>query len=120
MRPLNRFVVLAIAVLTAFCFSHAATISGTVKNPDGGPFKGAFVEAQNAKTKVTIDVLSDKEGKYRIESLAAGDYDVKIRAIGYKADPRTGRRSRCQSETLFRFCPSTRRGPLERSESLPR
>jgi streptogramin lyase/mono/diheme cytochrome c family protein len=90
MRPLNRFVVLAIAVLTAFCFSHAATISGTVKNPDGGPFKGAFVEAQNAKTKVTIDVLSDKEGKYRIESLAAGDYDVKIRAIGYKADPHTG------------------------------
>ena len=90
MRPLNRFVVLAVAVLTAFCFSHAATISGTVKNPDGGPFKGAFVEAQNAKTKVTIDVLSDKEGKYRIESLAAGDYDVKIRAIGYKADPHTG------------------------------
>ncbi len=40
--------------------SYGATVSGTVKGPDGGPFEGAFVQAQNAKTKITYMALSDK------------------------------------------------------------
>ena len=45
-------------------FAHGATISGTVKGPDGAPFKGAFVQAQNTKTKITVNVLSHKDGSY--------------------------------------------------------
>lgn len=41
-------------------------ISGTVKGTDGSAFKGAFVRAQSAKTKITVDVLSDRTGAYRI------------------------------------------------------
>ena len=69
---------------------YGATITGTVNGADGAPFQGAFVEAQNAKTRITVIVLSDNHGRYRIPNLAAGDYRVQIRAVGYRADPRSG------------------------------
>jgi virginiamycin B lyase len=69
---------------------YGATITGTVNGVDGAPFQGAFVEAQNAKTKITVIVLSDSQGRYRIPDLEAGDYRVQIRAVGYRAEPRSG------------------------------
>src|SRR5262247_2795488 len=77
---------LVIAVSTA----DAATITGMVKGPDGQPFRGAFVQARNAKTKITVNVLSDNQGRYRVENLAAGDYRLQIRAPGYQADTING------------------------------
>jgi virginiamycin B lyase len=90
MRSQNR--VLALIGLIAFLGSacYGATITGTVNGADGAPFQGAFVEAQNAKTKITVIVLSDSQGRYRIPDLAAGDYRVQIKAVGYRADPRSG------------------------------
>ena len=68
--------------------SRGATITGTVTGVNGAPFQGAFVEAQNAKSRITVIVLSDSQGRYRIPDLAAGDYRVVIKAVGYRADPR--------------------------------
>lgn len=83
-----------LALLSAIGFfglvGHSATITGTVKGVDGAPFQGAFVQAQNTKTKIAVNVLSDPQGRYKIEQLPAGDYRVQIRAIGYTAEPRTG------------------------------
>jgi virginiamycin B lyase len=76
----------AIVFLSSVCYG--ATISGTVKGADGAPFQGAFVEAQNSKSKITVIVLSDPQGHYRIPDLATGDYRVFIKAVGYRADPR--------------------------------
>lgn len=70
--------------------SPAATITGTVKGPDGAPFMGAFVQAQNTQTKITVNVLSHRDGKYHVEDLPAGQYEIRIRAIGYQADPKLG------------------------------
>ncbi len=75
-----------IALLGSACYG--ATITGTVKGVDGAPFQGAFVEAQNAKTKITVIVPSDNQGRYHVENLPAGDYRVTIKAVGYRADPR--------------------------------
>src|ERR1700693_2017046 len=77
------------AIIFLAAFVHGATITGTVKGPDGAPFKGAFVEAQNTKTKITVNVLSHKDGGYRVEDLPAGEYVMRIRAVGYQVDPRT-------------------------------
>ena len=90
MRLKNKLLVLMgfTALLTSV--SHSATMTGTVKGPDGAAFQGAFVEAQNTKTKINVIVLSDSQGRYRIENLPAGDYRVQIRAVGYRADPRSG------------------------------
>ncbi|MCU1341648.1 MAG: hypothetical protein JWN92_1071, partial [Candidatus Acidoferrum typicum] len=65
-----------------------ATISGTVKDPAGAPFKGAFVQAQNMKTRIYVNVLSDKQGRYRIQGLTPGEYEVLARAVGFKSEPR--------------------------------
>jgi virginiamycin B lyase len=70
--------------------AYGATISGTVKGPDGAPFKAAFVQARNKKTRITVSVLSDRDGRYRVDDLPAGEYDLGIRAIGYRAGARTG------------------------------
>src|SRR5205807_6531847 len=68
----------------------AATISGTITGPDKAGFRGAFVQARNAKTKITVSVLSDPQGRYAIEDLAAGEYRIGIKAPGYKADSKFG------------------------------
>ena len=81
---------LAGAILFFTSIAHGATVTGTVKGPGGAPFKGAFVEAQNKKTRITVNVLSDKDGRYQVDNLPAGEYTLRIRAIGYKTDPRDG------------------------------
>jgi virginiamycin B lyase len=72
------------------CSADAATVSGTVTGPDGKAFRDAFVQARNAKTRITVSVLSDNDGRYRIENLPAGDYRLAIRAPGFRADARSG------------------------------
>src|SRR5690242_18703500 len=90
---MNRFwSALGLVVLcTTLAHSAAdATISGVVKDPAGAPFRGAFVHAQNVQTKITVNVLSDSQGRYRIQNLPPGEYQIRVTATGYKADPRTG------------------------------
>jgi len=74
--------------LAASCYG--ATVSGTVKGPDGAPVEGAFVQAQNTKTRMSFFVLSDHEGHYRVEKLPAGEYRVQVKATGLRADPKSG------------------------------
>ena len=90
MRSQLRLVVLFCGIVMFGVVCQSATITGTVKGVDGAPFQGAFVEAQNTKTRITVNVLSDSQGHYRVDQLAAGDYRVQIRAVGYTATPRTG------------------------------
>jgi virginiamycin B lyase len=68
---------------------HGATITGTVKGPDGAHFKGAFVQVRNTNTKISVYVLSDKDGLYSAQDLPAGEYEVQIKAVGYTSRPRT-------------------------------
>src|ERR1700740_3861529 len=78
----------AIGLISTITFG--ATITGKVTGPDGSPFRAAFVKARNAKTHVTVIVLSDNNGRYRIENLPAGYYKVQARSIGYRSDPKSG------------------------------
>src|ERR1700675_3325567 len=91
----------AIVLLGSVC--QGATITGTVKGVDGAPFQGAFVEAQNTKNKITMIVLSDSQGRYRIEKLPGGEYQVTIRAVGYRTDPRSGVNLTEDQNTSFDF-----------------
>src|SRR6267142_3029702 len=77
-------------VLFASSLADAASITGTVTGPDGAPFRAAFVQARHAGLKMTVSVLSDNQGKYLVENLPAGEYRLQIRAIGYKADAKSG------------------------------
>jgi virginiamycin B lyase len=78
----------------------AGNISGTAKDSTGTPFKGAFIEALNPQTKITVSVLSDRQGHYHIEDLSPGTYQVKANAIGYKSTSQTVTLSAGQSTSL--------------------
>ena len=83
--------------------NYAATLTGTVKDPSGAPFEGAFVQAQNSKTKITFMALSDKQGHYRVEKLPAGEYTVQIKATGYRSDPQKSGTLQADQNAAFDF-----------------
>ncbi len=80
---LRRSVFCLMLMILISSISRASTITGKVEGPDGAAFQGAFVEAQNMETKITVAVLSNEQGHYRIEKLPAGRYRLFIRAVGY-------------------------------------
>ena len=84
--------VMALAVFFAAAAYGAtdASISGVVKDPSGAPFRGAFVRAQNQQSKISVNVLTDAQGRYRIQNLPPGEYQLRVTATGFKADPRNG------------------------------
>jgi Carboxypeptidase regulatory-like domain len=81
----------------------AATITGNVQGPDGKPFMGAFVVAENAQNKMTVSVLSNAQGRYHIANLPAATYTVQISAVGYKGDPRADLRLSDGQNVSFDF-----------------
>jgi virginiamycin B lyase len=113
-RAFKRFLAATGLVVFACGVGRAATIAGTVSAADGAPFQGAFVEAQNTKTKITVIVLSDSGGRYRIPDLSAGDYRVFIRAVGYRAEPRTGVSLAAEQNASFDF--ALQKAPVRWSE----
>ncbi len=89
MRSTSKLVAFLILVAVFSSLVRAATVTGNVKGPDTTPFEGAFVQAINAKTHISVSVLTDKQGRYRVENLPAGEYQVRIRAVGFTTDPRS-------------------------------
>ena len=79
------------------------TISGTVKNSTGVPYRGAFVRVRNVKTTMTFNVLSDSAGRYRVQNVPPGDYEIRATAIGYKDDVRSGVKLAANGSQSFDF-----------------
>jgi virginiamycin B lyase len=94
---------LCLVAMSAASAAHAATIAGTVTAPDGGPFRGAFVQARNGATKITVSVLSDPQGHYQVPDLPAGDYRLAIRAPGYRSDAKSGINLTADQNASFDF-----------------
>src|SRR5258708_34629176 len=90
MRALTRLMLGVGSVVAAVSGADAATITGHVREPGGKPFRGDFVQARTLKTKITVSVLSDSAGRYRVENPSPGECRLQMRAIGFKADPKTG------------------------------
>src|SRR5260370_33452902 len=90
MRSKPKFLALVGLGLFFAASCYGATVSGTVKGPDGAPVEGAFIQAQNTKTKMSFFVLSDRQGHYSVEKLPAGDYPGQGKAKGFPPDPQSG------------------------------
>ena len=88
-RPLRR-IFATIVFITLPPLSWAASVTGVVKGPSGGPYMGAFILAKNQQNNMLFSVLSNIQGRYRIDNLPSGTYQIQIRAVGYKAEPRSG------------------------------
>src|SRR5262249_45558130 len=76
-RPIRKLLSISLlaSLLASVSFAaEAGTITGTVKNADGTPFRAAFVRVQNTKTRMTMMVTSDRQGRYFTDDLAPGAY----------------------------------------------
>ena len=103
MKSASKSLGLLILILFLAAYAQAATVTGSVKSPDGTPFRGAFVQAQNTGTRVLVSVLTDKDGRYRIENLPVGKYQVQVKAVGYRTDPRTDVSLAAEQNATFDF-----------------
>ena len=103
MRRATKFLTLVSLFVLLSSLVHAATVTGSVKGTDGTPFEGAFVQAINAKTHITVSVLSDKQGRYRIENLSAGEYQVRVKAVGFTTDPQSAVNLSADQNISFEF-----------------
>src|ERR1700736_2414502 len=90
MRLQTKFLALISLIILFGSTGHAATITGTVKGPDGAPFEGSFVQAQNTKTRMWFIVLTDSQGRYRVEKVPAGEYNISTKVTGFRSDPKPG------------------------------
>src|SRR3954470_17971927 len=88
MRFAGRILASLLTTVSRASLASAATITGNVKGPDGKPFMGAFVIAENPQARMSVNVLSDAEGRYHINNLPDATYTLRIRAIGHASDPR--------------------------------
>jgi virginiamycin B lyase len=92
MKSLLTFVGLALGVLQAGFFpaqaQTPAALTGQVTSAEEGAMEGVLVSAKKTGSTVTITVVSDAQGNYSFPSskLEAGQYVVRVRAIGYDLD----------------------------------
>src|SRR5260370_4251727 len=98
MKRLNRFcflsglLVMVIAFLPAFAQvdTSAATLKGTVQDPQGAVISGATVTALSAGTGVSRVVKSASDGRYQIPALPPGVYQITVTAQGFAKEVAKG------------------------------
>jgi virginiamycin B lyase len=63
------------------------SLTGIVSSAAEGPMEGVVVSAKRVGGRVTVSVVSDRKGRYAFpaDRLAAGEYEIRIRAIEYDA-----------------------------------
>src|SRR5207344_1819044 len=66
----------------------AQGLSGRVASAEEGRMEGVLVSARKSGTPITLTVVSDREGRFNFprDTLAAGRYELSIRAVGYELD----------------------------------
>ena len=63
-------------------------ITGLIRDSSGGAIPGAAVRVISEKSGEVIEVVSDEQGSYRADALAAGPYRLEAALDGFEAPPR--------------------------------
>jgi len=77
-------VLLLVAATSARAQFDRGTISGTIKDEQGGVMPGVSVTARNAQTDQTTSTVTDSTGFYTFPTLLPGRYDVLAEIQGFK------------------------------------
>jgi vitamin B12 transporter len=78
--PLFLFLLL---FLTSTIAGNAATLRGTVVDPQGGEVPGAAVRLFAAEGREVAHTVTGERGQFRFESLASGAYTIKVSLEGF-------------------------------------
>ena len=83
MRRIVTFVTLAVALAAAASAQTAGRITGTVKDPDGRPIKGAAVRATNDAVNARITSTTDDKGRFAMIGVRTGRWVVVAEAPNF-------------------------------------
>jgi hypothetical protein len=88
MKYTRRFTLMLLAALISIPLFvvHGAggRIEGKITDPKGAGIPGATVTVTNQTTNQSFTAVTDGKGQYKVESLPAGTYDVRVTAKGFK------------------------------------
>jgi outer membrane receptor protein involved in Fe transport len=68
---------------------NQATISGRVLDPQAATVPGARVSARQTDTNVSVEAITDNEGRFRFPYLRIGPYELRVKFEGFKDSART-------------------------------
>ena len=90
----------AVAAPVAAQSPSSAVLSGIVRDSSGAAIPGAVVRVVRSETAPGAQAVSDRDGGYRIESLAPGRYGVEVRLEGFDVAARQAVLAAGQTVTL--------------------
>jgi len=85
MRRTLLFAVLMLAVAVAASGQTAGRITGTIKDPDGKPIKGATVRATNEAVNARITSTTDDKGRFAMIGVRSGRWVIVAEAPNFVA-----------------------------------
>jgi len=83
MRRILTFATLALALAAAASSQTAGRITGTVKDPDGKPIKGATVRATNEAVNAKITSTTDDKGRFAMIGVRTGRWIIVAEAPNF-------------------------------------
>ena len=83
-------VLLVASATSAFAQFDRGTISGTIKDAQGGVIPGVTVTATATQTQQARSTVTDGSGFYTLPNLLPGRYDIVVELQGFKKINRTG------------------------------
>ena len=83
-------VLLVASATSAFAQFDRGTVSGTIKDAQGGVVPGVTVTATSTQTQQTRSTVTDGSGFYTFPNLQPGRYDISAELQGFKKENRTG------------------------------
>ena len=86
----SALLLLIVCATTAFAQFDRGTISGTIKDPQGGVVPGVTVTATSTATQQARTTVTDGSGFYTFPNLQPGRYDLSAELQGFKKISRTG------------------------------
>ncbi len=87
------FLILLLTLLISFTYSQTGelgTFVGTVTDEEGNPLPGVEVTVRNVKTGLTQSTITNESGRYRLERLPRGFYEMTAKLEGFKTTVRKG------------------------------
>src|SRR5215211_7898401 len=83
MKTLTAFLITVLVCTLALGQTSSGKITGTVKDPDGAIMSGVDVSLISSNRAVLGATVTDAEGRFTLENVAPGDYQLNIERTGF-------------------------------------